>query len=66
MSARTLLRTKDVSELTGIPEPTLRWFRHTGQGPVSFNLGKRRVVYDLADVEQWIDESRAAAMKETA
>ncbi|MEU2199676.1 helix-turn-helix domain-containing protein [Isoptericola sp. NPDC019482] len=66
MAVRTLLRTKDVSEMTGIPEPTLRWFRHTGQGPVSFTLGARRVVYDLADVEKWISDSRAAAMKESA
>ncbi|MFI2104097.1 helix-turn-helix transcriptional regulator [Isoptericola sp. NPDC019693] len=63
---RTLLRTPDVSKLTGIPEGTLRWFRHTGQGPKSFTLGKRRVVYDLADVEEWIEVSRAAAERELA
>lgn len=58
---RSLLRTKEVAELTGIPENTLRWYRHTGQGPTSFTLGKRRVVYDAADVERWIEDSRAAA-----
>lgn len=49
-----LLRVPDVSELTGIPEATLRFWRHQGTGPKSAKLG-RRVVYREADVHAWVD-----------
>ncbi len=49
-----LLRVPDVKELTGIPEATLRFWRHEGTGPKSAKLG-RRVVYREADVLAWID-----------
>ena len=49
-----LLRVPEVSELTGIPEATLRFWRHVGTGPPSAKLG-RRVVYREADVIAWID-----------
>jgi DNA-binding transcriptional MerR regulator len=48
-----------VSEKTGIPINTLRYYRAHGLGPKSFKLG-RRVVYDEAQVAAWIDEARAA------
>lgn len=47
------------SERTGIPINTLRYYRAQGIGPKSFKLG-RRVVYDVADVEAWIDAARNA------
>ena len=49
-----LLRVPDVSELTGIPEATLRFWRHVGTGPRSAKLG-RRVVYREIDVIEWVD-----------
>jgi len=49
-----LLRIEDVSEWTGVPENTLRFWRATGTGPRSAKLG-RRVVYREADVQAWID-----------
>ncbi len=49
-----LLRVPDVSALTGIPEATLRFWRHEGTGPQSAKLG-RRVVYRESDVLAWID-----------
>lgn len=51
-----LLRIKEVSEMTGIPENTLRYWRAGGgKGPRSANLGGRRVVYREEDVIAWID-----------
>ncbi len=51
-----------VSERTGIPVNTLRFYRAQGTGgPPSFKLG-RRVVYDESDVEAWIDEARKAGV----
>ena len=50
-----LLRIPEVSELTGIPEATLRFWKHRGiYGPPSAKLG-RRVVYREADVIAWVD-----------
>jgi prophage regulatory protein len=50
-----LLRIGDVSAMTGIPEATLRYWRHASRGPRSANLGGRRVVYREGDVLAWID-----------
>lgn len=56
--ARSLLTTAEVSEMTGVPVETLRWWRHVGgKGPISFKLG-RRVVYERADIQQWLTEQR--------
>lgn len=56
-----LLRIEEVSEMTGIPSATLRYWRHTGErGPKSANLGGRRVVYREEDVIAWVDERFAA------
>ena len=50
-----LLRLPEVSELTGIPEATFRFWRHENvYGPPSAKIG-RRVVYREADVIAWID-----------
>ena len=54
-SRMKLLKMSEVSELTGIPEATLRFWRHVGvYGPPSAKLG-RRVCYREADVVAWVD-----------
>jgi predicted DNA-binding transcriptional regulator AlpA len=50
-----LLRLPEVAELTGLPEITLRFWRHQGIGPRSARLG-RRVVYRERDGVEWINE----------
>lgn len=57
-----LLVTAEVAEMTRLPEPTLRWFRHAGKGPRSAKLG-RRVVYRESDVLQWIEDQFAAEVR---
>jgi hypothetical protein len=39
-----ILTTSEVSRLTSVPIPTLRWWRHQGMGPRSFKLGPRKVM----------------------
>lgn len=56
------LTTRQVSEMTGIPTETLRWFRHVGRGPKSFKLSPRAVRYALEDVEAWIQAAREATV----
>lgn len=48
-----LLLMPEVSEITRTPIDTLRFWRHTGEGPPSFKLG-RRVVYDEVKLHRWI------------
>jgi predicted DNA-binding transcriptional regulator AlpA len=55
-----ILLMPEVSELTRIPLSTLRFYRHSGQGPRSFLLGGR-VAYKRSDVEQWIAAEYAKA-----
>lgn len=62
MNPRTLLRIDQVSERTGIPERTLRWYRQQGTGPKSFRLGGR-VVWDADDVDRWVDDQAAAGAR---
>lgn len=49
----------EASAWSRIPEPTLRWYRHLGIGPRSYRLG-RRVYYDLADLESWVEQQKQA------
>lgn len=59
---RKLMRIEEVSERTGVPVSTLRYWRlrDVGEGPKSVRLG-RRVVYSAEDVEAWIDAKFEAA-----
>jgi predicted DNA-binding transcriptional regulator AlpA len=49
-----ILLMEEVSELTRIPLSTLRFYRHSSQGPKSFKLGGR-VAYKRSDVLDWIE-----------
>lgn len=60
-----LLMIEEVAELLRRPESTLRWWRHVGHGPRSFKIG-RRVVYDRADVEAFLQQCRAAETERAA
>ena len=56
-----LLSLPETSRRTGVPEATLRYWRHLGTGgPKSARVG-RRVMYREADVEAWIEAQFAAA-----
>jgi predicted DNA-binding transcriptional regulator AlpA len=52
------LKTTELAEQFGIPHSTLRWWRHRGEGPRSFKLG-RTVFYDSADVAAWVAAEKA-------
>jgi excisionase family DNA binding protein len=52
------LTTAEVAELLRAPLETVRYWRHVGKGPKSFKAG-RKVLYELADVEAWIEQAKA-------
>lgn len=54
---RKLLRLEEISERTGVPVATLRYYRHRGEGPPTFRLGRRVVGY-VDEVDSWVLEQR--------
>lgn len=54
-----LLSTDEVAERIGVPTSTLRWWRHVGEGPKSFTLGKKIVRYKRSDVDEWLEREYA-------
>jgi hypothetical protein len=61
----TRLSTQQAADFLGIPEATLRWFRHKGdRGPRSYALTKRHVMYDLVDLQDWADGQKARTQRE--
>lgn len=50
-----LLTIEEAAEYLRTPVPTLRYWRHRGEGPASFRMG-RRVMYRRSDVEAWVEE----------
>ena len=53
------MTTKELAELLREPPETTRWRRSVGRGPKWFRIGKR-VLYDVADVQAWLQEQKAA------
>jgi hypothetical protein len=63
MGSPNRLNTQQASEWLGLPEATLRWYRHRGdRGPRSYQLGSR-IFYDLGDLEQWEQNQKAKTAK---
>ncbi|QVI29928.1 helix-turn-helix domain-containing protein [Mycolicibacterium neoaurum] len=56
------LTTAQAAAYLGKPEATLRWWRHRDIGPRSYLIG-RGVVYDRADLDQWLADQKAATMR---
>lgn len=56
-----ILSTAQVSEMTGTPVPTLRWYRHVGKGPKAGKL-EGRVVYRESDVIAWVESAFVEAV----
>lgn len=57
------MRLEEVSELTGVPLNTLRFYRATGKGPKMWKLAGRVVAY-RDDVLEWLDAQYLADQKE--
>jgi excisionase family DNA binding protein len=56
-SPERFMTTAEVAELLRIPVESVRWWRHVGKGPKSFELG-RRVLYAREDLETFIEQAR--------
>lgn len=60
-----LLTFADISEQTGIPEATLRYWRHLDQGPESFRIG-RRVYVPESKYQEWYEEMTKSTREQAA
>jgi hypothetical protein len=60
VAAVTNLTTEEVADRFRTSPETVRYWRHTRKGPLSFKVGKR-VLYALEDVEAWEREAREGA-----
>jgi len=57
-----LLGIPEASELLGIPQATLRWYRTQGLGPKSFKVG-RRVRYRHGDCVSWLQAQESNSVR---
>lgn len=53
------ITTTELASILRVPAETVRYWRHADKGPKSFKIG-RRVLYAESDVNDWINEQRAA------
>ena len=64
ISQRRMLRTDEAAEYCGSSASTFEKLRLFGGGPRYVKLG-RRVVYDQADLDAWLDANRRASTSDT-
>lgn len=60
---REFMTTREVAQETGIAEGTLRYWRHNHEGPASFSLGGKRVVYRRSEIRRWIAAQEVATRR---
>lgn len=58
MEQSEYMTTAEVAELLRTPAETVRYWRHVGEGPPSFKIG-RRVLYAREDVAAFIAAARS-------
>ena len=49
-----LLTVQDLADYLGVPVATIYTWRHRGDGPTGFRVGKY-VRYQMSDVQEWIE-----------
>jgi excisionase family DNA binding protein len=57
-----LMSLRDVSEMLGIPVHTLYRWRHNGDGPAGYRVG-RHVRYRREAVEAWLEQQATSAAR---
>ena len=60
----TKMRTPEAAEYLKLSVPTMVRMRVKGEGPPFAKLGKRVVVYDRDDLDQWVSENRFQSTSE--
>jgi predicted DNA-binding transcriptional regulator AlpA len=63
MATPKRLRTPAAADFIGISESWLEKLRRAGAGPRCIRLGPRAVLYDIRDLDRWIDQHREKASR---
>jgi predicted DNA-binding transcriptional regulator AlpA len=63
--ARTLVNTKGAARHTGLSASHLNQLRVYGNGPTFIKLGAR-VLYDVSDLDAWLDAHKRRSTSEAA
>lgn len=61
---RKKLKPADAAEFLGLKPSTLAKMRVDGTGPVYSKLGGKIVVYDPADLEEWVSRKKRTSTSE--
>ena len=59
--ARRILRTSQAAEYVGLSSSTLEKMRLADGGPRFLRLGSRAVGYDIADLDDWLDQQKKSS-----
>lgn len=54
------LSTAEVAQLMKLPAGTIRYWRHIGEGPPAFKVGRKAVRYRRSVVMAWLTEQEKA------
>lgn len=57
-TSRKILKTPAAADYCGIGESMLVKLRIANAGPAFIKIGKRRVGYDVRDLDDWLDRGR--------
>ena len=52
---RQLVKEQTAAEYLGVSRSTMQQWRHYRRGPKYFKLGNKRILYDLTELEAWIE-----------
>ncbi len=63
MQVQRVLSTIDSARYVGLAAATLERYRHVGGGPAFIRLGSRRIVYEVAALDAWLDRQKGKASK---
>jgi predicted DNA-binding transcriptional regulator AlpA len=53
---RRLLKSKELAEIFGLHDTTLRIWRLQGEGPPYFKVGRKAVRYSEEKVREWLED----------
>jgi len=60
------LRTQEAADYLRIARSTLEKYRLSGEGPLFSRVGKRVVIYRLADLDAWVGSRSSQSNNEVA
>ena len=63
---RQILRRKQVEQMTGLSRSTIYQWIKEGSFPASITLGRRSVGWDMAEIQDWIQQRRTQSTNTTS